>query len=123
MLDNYDRQMLGTHAKRIHIPMGDKFVWRHVADQLRGLATLLDHYAHLPATPDLDERTMHVVVMNRIDSVNRVISDAAEQAGLVITDGRKKAPRKAERGAYDTGTDKTDGRWGPQPVAIQGLKR
>ena len=123
MLDNYDRMLLGTNAKRIHIPLGDKFVWRDVADQLRGLATMLDHYSRLPVTPDLDERTMHVVVMSQIDSVNRIISDAADRAGLVITDGRKKAPRKAERGEHDTGTEKTDRRWEPQAVEFQRLKR
>lgn len=124
MLDDYDLTVIGgASAKRLHIPMGEKFVWRIVADQLRSLATQLDVYSRLPETPELNERTMHVIIANMIDSANRTISDAAEQAGIKIYDGRARARKAQERKADNAGTVQTDGRSSPQLVDLQRLKR
>lgn len=124
MLSQYDIDVIGgASAKRLHIPMGEKFVWRIVADQLRSLATQLDVYSRLPETPELNERTMHFTIIGMIDSANRVIADAAEQAGITIYDGRKRARKSKERKADDEGTVQTDCNSSPQVVELQGRKR
>lgn len=124
MLSEYDLQVIGGgSAKRLHIPMGEKFVWRIVADQLRSLATQLDVYSRLPETPELNERTMHVIIGNMIDSANRTITDAAEQAGITIYDGRKRARKAKERKADNARTVQTDCDSSPQVVEFQGVKR
>lgn len=124
MLSEYDLVVIGGGgAKRLHIPMGDKFVWRTVADQLRGLATTLDHYSRLPVTEDLNERTMHVIVMGQIDAFNRIVRKEAVQAGLVIADGRKRTNKTKERRADNARTDETVCDRQTQVVEFQGLKR
>jgi len=123
MLDRYDLDIIGGGgAKRLHIPMGDKFIWRICAEQLRSLATQLDVYSRLPPTEELSERNMHVIIKGMIDSANRVMKQAADQAGLVIADGRPKGRKSKERSADNTRTDETDGRSLTQVVELQALK-
>lgn len=124
MLSQYDLDVIGGGAaKRLHIPMGDRFVWRIAADQLRSLATQLDVYSRLPETPELNERTMHLAIFGMIDSANRTMRDAAKQAGLVIKDGRPKASKDTERIADNTRTEETDCGRQTQVVDLQGLRR
>lgn len=123
MLNDYELDLVGRSAKRLHIPMGDKFIWRTVADRLRGLATTLDHYSHLPATEELTELTMHYIVVNQINAINRDIRQTADQKGLVINDGRPRGSKGKERGKDNARTDETDCASRPQLVELGALKR
>lgn len=124
MLDAYDLEVIGGRAaKRLHIPMGDKFIWRICAEQLRALATQLDVYSRLPETPELNERTMHFTIIGMIDSANRTMTAAAKQAGLDVRDGRPKGRKSRERDADNTRTDETDGNSLTQVVELQRVKR
>ena len=104
MLDNEHDLILGGRNKRITIPMQDRFIWRQVADALRGLATTLDHYSRLPETPDLPEVMMHRWVGTQIDRTNLIIKAAAEQAGIEIQEGRRPGQKTAEHPHDERGT-------------------
>jgi len=106
MLDEYDIQMV-RKSRRITIPMQDKYVWRSVADALRGLATTLDHYSRLPATEDLTERTMAMNVVYEIARANSIIRDAALQRGIEIKEGRPTTRKPGEHNGHEHETVET----------------
>ena len=96
-LSEWDKLIIGP-AKRITIPLEDKFVLQKVADLLHGLATVIAFENRLPKK---SERESLSRIRREIGKTNAKIREAALQAGIYWKEGGQSAAvkeRLKERG-------------------------
>ncbi len=89
-LSEWDKLIIGP-AKRITIPLEDKFVLQKVADLLHGLATVIAFESRLPKK---SERESLIRIRCEIDQTNEKIRYAARQAGIYWHEGGQSAALK-----------------------------
>ena len=87
-LTELDRVIIGP-AKRIDIPLKDKFVLRQIADLFRGLATVMDFESR---RPDRSQREALFRIREEINHTNRKIKYAVKQAEIGRSESRDSRP-------------------------------
>lgn len=75
-------------ATRLHLPMGDRFLWRPWADRVRGLCSDLELFSRMSLTPDMTEFDMHMRIKAKVLGINKLSRQDAAEAGIEIRDGR-----------------------------------